>query len=145
MGKLEAILPAVTTLRSKGVTLCPVIQSLAQLDAIYGRDERRIILDNCQFKLVFGAGDPDTQAELSELVGKRTYLTHGITEQYNRRGELTGYSRQISETRDWLIQPHEWATIKDGVLVSPEGAFRFSKYDRTKNYTNPMDKFLQGQ
>lgn len=142
LGKLEAILPAVTTLRSKGITICPVIQSLAQLDLIYGSETRRIILDNCQYKLILGAGDPDTQEVLSKMVGKRTYLQHGVSVQRSKNGKCKGFSTQISETRDWAIQPHEWATMRDAVIITPHGMFRIDKFDLNKDYRTPMEKIL---
>ena len=40
-GKLPLIADAVSTLRNRNVNICIVIQSLAQLDKIYGRDDRK--------------------------------------------------------------------------------------------------------
>ena len=69
LGKLEVIKNALSTLRSKGVTICLMIQNLAQLDAIYGADARRIIVDACQYKAILNATEADTQKYFSNLVG----------------------------------------------------------------------------
>ena len=42
-GKLEGITSAMATLRSKNVNICLMVQSMAQLDRIYGECERRIM------------------------------------------------------------------------------------------------------
>jgi type IV secretory pathway TraG/TraD family ATPase VirD4 len=52
LGKVDVIQNAVSTLRSKGVTICLMMQSLAQLDKTYGKESRQIILDNCQYKAI---------------------------------------------------------------------------------------------
>ncbi|HBH95491.1 MAG TPA: hypothetical protein DDX91_07045 [Ruminococcaceae bacterium] len=59
-GKLSPISNAIATLRSKSVNICLVLQSLAQLDKVYGTDERRIILDNCQYYAILRVNDLDT-------------------------------------------------------------------------------------
>ena len=52
LGKMDVITNALTTLRSKKVTFCLMLQSIAQLDAVYGQDTRKIIVDNCQYKAI---------------------------------------------------------------------------------------------
>lgn len=48
LGKMEVVKNAMTTLRSKNVTLYIVIQSIAQLDNIYDANVRKILMDNCR-------------------------------------------------------------------------------------------------
>lgn len=58
LGKIEIIENAIATLRSKGVSICIMMQSLAQLDKIYGKESRKIIVDNCQYKAILKVSDP---------------------------------------------------------------------------------------
>ncbi|MDR0372083.1 MAG: type IV secretory system conjugative DNA transfer family protein [Nitrososphaerota archaeon] len=44
LGKIPAITDALATLRSKKITACIIIQSLAQLKMIYGHDTQEVIL-----------------------------------------------------------------------------------------------------
>lgn len=60
-GKLLAITSAISTLRSKNVNICLIIQSLAQLDKIYGEYDRRIIFDCCSYQAILRINDADTQ------------------------------------------------------------------------------------
>lgn len=46
-----------------------IIQSLAQLDSIYGKDTRKIITNNCNYKVVLKATEVETQEYFSKLVG----------------------------------------------------------------------------
>ena len=59
-GRIEGMDSAMATLRSKRVSICLMIQSLAQLDELYGKNGRRTILDNCSYKVILGANDPET-------------------------------------------------------------------------------------
>lgn len=42
--------------------------------------------------------------------------------------DTTGYSRQISETRDWTVQPHELAILQDVLLLTPYGFCQAGKF-----------------
>lgn len=68
IGKLNIIKP-LSTIRSKSVTIALFIQSIAQLDYIYGADARKIIVDNCGYKVFLKAQDVDTQNYMSDAVG----------------------------------------------------------------------------
>lgn len=127
-GKLEMITSAMSTLRSKNVNICLMVQSIAQLDRIYGEYERRIIFDNCQFKAILRAGDAETHKHLSELIGTRMSVQRSASEHLDEDLDTTGYSRQLSEVRDWVVQPHELAVLDDVLLLTPYGSCRARKY-----------------
>ena len=128
LGKIEAVATALTTLRSKKITIALIIQSLAQLDLLYGPAQRRVILDNCAYKAILGASDAETQEYFSRLVG---------TVEATRQGQSTSYAADMDEERGHtisqhtvdrrIIQPHEFATLGDVVLLTPWGYFRAGK------------------
>jgi type IV secretion system protein VirD4 len=128
LGKIEAIATGLTTLRSKKITIALIIQSLAQLDYLYGRELRRVILDNCNYKAILGAQDAETQEYFSRLVGTKEATRQGESSSYEPdSGEQRGYtvSQHIIDRR--IIQPHEFATLGDVVLLSPWGCYRVGK------------------
>lgn len=127
-GKLEMITSALATLRSKNVNICLMIQSVAQLDKIYGECDRRIIFDNCQYQAILRANDAGTQRYLCELIGTHMSVQRNMSEHIGKYWDITGYSRQISETRDWVVQPHELSTLDDVLLLSPYGFSRIKKF-----------------
>ena len=127
-GKLEMITAAMATLRSKNVNICLMIQSMAQLDRIYGVVERRDIVDNCGYVVILRANDADTQKYLCELIGRRMTVRRSESEHEDEYQDTTGYSKQVSEIRDWIVQPHELSTLNDVLLQTPDGFCRVKKF-----------------
>lgn len=127
MGKMEMITSAMATLRSKKVNICLMIQSVAQLDKIYGSNDRRIIFDNCQYQAILRANDPETQKYLAELIGTRICRRNSVSETLDQDLKTAGYSRSVAETRDRAVCPHELAALEDVLVLSPYGFFRAGK------------------
>jgi type IV secretion system protein VirD4 len=128
LDKIETIEGALASLRSKNVTICLILQSLAQLDKIYGRDERKAIIDNCWYKAILSATDADSQKYLSELVGTCEVEKESHSIQYDVDDGLeTGRGSNWSKHREPIIFPHEFAKLKDVVLMTPEGFCRVDK------------------
>lgn len=140
-GKLDMLPAAMATLRSKKVNLCLLAQSIAQIDAIYGISERRIILDNCQYLAILRANDPETQENLCKLIGTRIQRHHSVSQQLGASMKDTiGYNIQMSEVRDWMVCPHELATLKNVLLLTPYGFLRLQKF-YPSNSSEPLRKF----
>ena len=114
LGKYEIFINGLATLRSKRVTIVILTQSVSQLDALYGHDNRKVILDNCAYKVVLNASDPDSQQYFSKLAGN--YMKH--RKSYTR-GRSSSYS--ISEHEEPIIRPEKLATLKKAMLISPYG------------------------
>lgn len=138
-GKLEIITSALATLRSKNVNICLMIQSVAQLDKLYSEYDRRIIFDNCQYQAILRASDANTQRYLCELIGTRMSVQRSMSEHRDDCFDTTAYSRQISETRDWVVQPHELSTLDDVLLLTPYG---FSRIKKFRLYDDEMNSML---
>jgi hypothetical protein len=128
LGKIDAIRGALATLRSKGVTICLMVQSLAQLDEIYGRDARRTILDNCPYKAILNVTDADSQKYFSDLSGSSEVEKKGYNVSYDPDSGLeVGTSDNYSLRREPIIYPHEFAKLHDIVLMTPRGFCRVDK------------------
>jgi len=111
LGKMDVITNAITTLRSKKVTMYIVLQSLAQLDAVYGNDVRKILMDNCQYKVILKVCEPETQAYLSRLIGDDPTARVSASRSLNssRLDEQT-LGVQVQEMYEPLIRPHQFGT-----------------------------------
>ena len=127
-GKLEMIADAIATLRNKKVTISLLIQSLAQLDKIYGEHDRRIICENCLYKVILQAGDTETQEYISRLIGKHIRSSYGCSQQLDLDFESSGYNVQLNEVQEWRVQPNELATLNDIFLLTPHSFFRVKKF-----------------
>jgi type IV secretion system protein VirD4 len=128
LGKIDTVATALTTLRSKKITIALIIQSLAQLDFLYGRELRRVILDNCSYKAILGASDAETQDYFSRLVGTQTVVQQGLSTSFAPdEDEERGHTISRHEMEQRVIKPHEFGTLKDVVLLTPWGCFRTGK------------------
>ena len=113
LSRIYGLTQALATLRSRNVHILGIIQSMAQLDKIYGIEERKVIADNCRYKLVLSATDPDTQKYFSDLAGQKTVMSKGST--------INGFNQSISKTEQGtpLIRPEEFANLKEPILFAP--------------------------
>ncbi len=115
LGMVQDFSKALATLRSRNIHILSIIQSMAQLDDIYGKDQRKIIADNCRFKLVLGATDPETQKYFSDLIGYRS----GKIQNQSTGNSVFGNVGH-SETSIPLIRPEEFGMLKNPILISPD-------------------------
>ena len=97
--------------RSRGLTLVPIIQSLAQLEKNYGREGAEIVCDNCQ-DTIFGGFAPQskTAEALSSALGSRTVLSGSVSQ-----GKESSQSLQMMERP--LMTPDELKSIPKGEFV----------------------------
>lgn len=98
--------------RSRGITLVPIIQSLAQLEKNYGREGAEILADNCQ-DTIFGGFAPNSQTaeQLSKSLGSRTVLSGSVSKGKNDPSQ----SLQMIERP--LMTPDELKSIPKGSFV----------------------------
>ena len=97
--------------RSRGLTLVPIIQSLAQLEKNYGKEGAEIVCDNCQ-DTIFGGFAPQskTAEALSAALGSRTVLSGFVSQ-----GKESSQSLQMMERA--LMTPDELKSIPKGEFV----------------------------
>lgn len=121
LGKMDVIQNAMTTLRSKNVTLYFVVQSIAQLDEAYGANIRKILVDNCQYKAILQVTEPETQEYLSKMIGTVPTAKVGASQSYSPYADYPTWGTQIQEIREPLILPHEFNMNEDIWLHSSHG------------------------
>lgn len=126
-GKIEGMTNALCTLRSKNVNIVLAVQSLAQLDKHYGVEDRRIICDNCQHKVILQACDKETQEYLSALIGVRLEKLHSWGKSMDVSEDILGYTKQKSETYLPNVFPHKLSSLDEAILISPFGNYRLDK------------------
>lgn len=128
LGKLPGILDALATLRSRNVHIAIFVQSMAQLDHIYSPSERKIIADNCAYKMVLGATDPETQKYFSDLAGQKTVWVGNKGKAEGRStagavgiipGASTNKNQGLSQQGTPLIRPEEFSKLENPVLFMP--------------------------
>ena len=127
IGKVKNITNVLATLRSKGIQIMLIVQSLAQLDGIYGKDTRKVITDNCNYKIVLNANDVDTQEYFSKLVGTVDIekKSNSINNSNFNLSSNRGVSTSSEEKR--IIKPEAFAYLQKPVVFTPKGFFRPDK------------------
>ena len=127
LGKIETVSTGLATLRSKKIHIALCVQSKSQLNAIYGNDTSEVIADNCSYKAILRASEPNTQEWCSKLVGTFDKLKRSSN--YNADiigiGKGQGTSTTTEEKR--IIKPEEFAYLDDVVCLFPNGYRRIEK------------------
>ena len=128
LSRIESVLTGMATLRSKGITVCLAVQSLAQLDVTYGQAQRKVILDNASYIAILRVTDTESAKVFSDMVGSydRTKKSYSDNQQDLKMLGSSGTST-TTELRK-IIQPEEFNRLDDQlILVSPYGFNRLHK------------------
>jgi len=140
LGKMEGIVPALRTLRSKNITISLFIQSLADLEEIYGKPTQRVIRDNCRYLAILNALDTETQEDFSKLVGTYEKMKETNTRTYNWVGLSGGTSHSRTTEEKPRIKAADFSTLDEIVLISPFGFFRVQKSPWFAPYRATIDR-----
>lgn len=93
IGQIPMFEERLSTTRSLGIYVTPVLQSLEQLRNRYGREKASEIMDNCDTHIFLGTNDKDAQKHFSEKLGITTIRIQGESESKNERGQSSGESK----------------------------------------------------
>ena len=105
MPKIEKFDKMITVGRSRKIWFNMVVQSYAQLNAVYGDQVADIVKSNCGVKMFIGSNDIDTCKEFSELCGNVTISTNSVSSNSQDKDGQFSVSSQM-QTRP-LIYPSE--------------------------------------
>ncbi|MEP6899339.1 MAG: type IV secretory system conjugative DNA transfer family protein [Rhodanobacter sp.] len=100
IGRVEIIATAVSYMAGYNIRLLPIIQSMSQLDATYGKDVSRTLITNHALQIVFAPREQQDANDYSDMLGYTTVRKQNIT-----RGREV--SRSQSEERRALMLPQE--------------------------------------
>ena len=110
-GKLQ-ITPALRRLRKRRIRILVLTQSLADLDMIYGKDERKAMLGNFKFTVLLGCKDTETQEYFSKMIGEKRSLL----------------AIDPNQKRQPIIKPADLAHLEqDLFVICDDGAIRLRK------------------
>ncbi len=104
IGKLPGIAEKLTVSAGRGIRFLLAVQSLAQIDHIYGPQVREIVTGNCDTTLFLRAADEATASAISRKAG--TYTVQTTTLQ-RRAGAMAGLSGTEGATARPLLTPDE--------------------------------------
>jgi type IV secretion system protein VirD4 len=104
LGKLPNYENTLTTIREYQVSIFTIIQSLTQLDHLYGKSLREVIIGNHATQFLIGANDETTTTFYSKKLGNQTMEGEQTSTTTNSKGvsknQSTQYYRQSLMTPD---------------------------------------------
>lgn len=100
LGKVGIIGNAVSYMAGYNLRLLPIIQSISQLNSVYGKEDARTIITNHALQIVYAPREQHDANEYSEMLGYRT-----VRKRSRSRGRESSYSE--SDERRALMLPQE--------------------------------------
>ena len=102
---------AMSTLRSKKVSLFLLMQSVAQLEGRYGEAHAREIIDLCAYISVFNAQDPKSREYFQKLVGRRKMLKRStsLSSSGGNQNDTSGVS--VSEVDEYIFEAADFGDL----------------------------------
>lgn len=103
---------AMSTLRSKKVSIFLLMQSVAQLEGRYGEAHAREIIDLCAYISVFNAQDPKSRRYFQELVGRRKMLKRSTSLSSSaNKNDTSGTS--VSEVDEFIFEAADFGDLNE--------------------------------
>ncbi|WP_373742218.1 type IV secretory system conjugative DNA transfer family protein, partial [Neisseria sp.] len=128
IGRVDIIAHAVSYMAGYNIRLFPIIQSIAQLDAVYGREYARTIVTNHALQIIYTPREQQDANEYSEMLGYTTVRRQNVS-----RGRERSVS--ISEERRALMLPQELkAMSQDSEIIIYEGMAHPAKVSKIRYY-----------
>ena len=129
IGRIPDMKEKIATLRSRWINLVPILQSTAQLDAVYGKDESTIIKANCDTFLYLGRGDYSTCEEISKQLGTETIETVSVSQSRTGSSKSISYQgRELMKPDELYSNPEKFADDECLVMIKMAHPYRDKKY-----------------
>jgi type IV secretion system protein VirD4 len=147
--EMQPLEEAVSLLRSYGLRMWFICQSVKQLEVNFPGPRAEVILSNCGTKQFFGINDIETAEYVSKMIGKTTIATPNVQSGLSSsvggmmgqgsRGRSSGTSYGAAE-RD-LIRPEEVMRSPGDVFILQQGkapilASRVTYYENPAEFTD---------
>lgn len=135
IGKIPNFVKLVSTMRSRKISVMPIIQNLFQLKNLY-EDNMNTIIANCDSQVYLGGSDQNNAKKISEKLGKTTIKIKDSSSSKGRNRSVTK-SRKTSErmlmTTDEVLRLDD---KKELIFIRGYKPFLSDKFDitRHKNY-----------
>ncbi len=111
--KLPSLENAATKGRKAGLRIVAGLQSTAQLERIYGREEAQTLRSCFRSLVVLGGAktDPRTCEDMSQSLGEHEVEREAFSRTHGIKGDSTG--SQLQHTRERVVLPSEIASLPD--------------------------------
>ena len=128
----------IATIRSRGISACPILQTKSQLKSMYKDGKDETIIGNCDTFIFLGGGEETTLQNISKTLGKETI---DLFTNSDSKGSSCSYSTNYQKTGRELLTEDELAVLdNDKCIVRIRGTrpflskkFNIEKHSQYKN------------
>jgi len=110
IGRVDIIASAVSFMAGYNLRLMPIIQSMAQLESTYGKENARTIMTNHALRIIFAPREQQDANEYSEMLGYTAMRKDSVS---RSRSRDSSYTRSESDERRALMLPQELKAMGD--------------------------------
>ncbi|KVW14661.1 type IV secretion system protein VirD4 [Burkholderia cepacia] len=107
IGKIHIIARAVAYMAGYNLRLLSVVQSIAQLESVYGLADARTFLTNHAMQILYAPREQKDANDYSEMLGTYTDQSRSVSRPSAMFGGRGGSSESLSEQRRPLLLPQE--------------------------------------
>lgn len=125
LGRIQVLAKANAFIAGYGLRLLTVVQSVAQLEAVYGEKDARTLMTNHALQILFAPREQRDAAAYSEVLGYMTEKAKSRSLSHNRGGGPghSSKSETTSDQRRALMLPQEMRELpRDEAIIVLEGA-----------------------
>lgn len=107
VGKIHIIARAVAYMAGYNLRLLSIVQSVSQLESVYGRADARTFVTNHAMQIIYAPREQKDANEYSEMLGTFTDRSRSVSRSNAIFGGRGGSSESFSEQRRPLLLPQE--------------------------------------
>ncbi|MFL9989185.1 type IV secretory system conjugative DNA transfer family protein [Paraburkholderia sediminicola] len=107
IGKIHIIARAVAYMAGYNLRLLSIVQSVAQLESVYGRADARTFVTNHAMQILYAPREQKDANDYSEMLGTFTDQSRSVSRPGSIFGGRGGASESVSEQRRPLLLPQE--------------------------------------
>jgi type IV secretion system protein VirD4 len=107
IGKISIIARAVAYMASYNLRMLSIVQSVAQLESVYGRADSRTFVTNHAMQILYAPREQKDANEYSEMLGTFTDKSRSVSRSSAVLGGRGGPSESVSDQRRPLMLPQE--------------------------------------
>jgi type IV secretion system protein VirD4 len=107
IGKIHIIARAVAYMAGYNLRMLSIVQSVSQLESVYGRADARTFVTNHAMQILYAPREQKDANEYSEMLGTFTDKARSVSRSNAILGGRSGSSESVSEQRRPLLLPQE--------------------------------------
>ncbi|CAM2187975.1 type IV secretion system protein VirD4 [Paraburkholderia sacchari] len=107
IGKIHIIARGVAYMAGYNLRLLSIVQSIAQLESVYGRADARTFITNHAMQILYAPREQKDANDYSEMLGTFTDQSRSVSRPSTFFGGRGGSSESVSEQRRPLLLPQE--------------------------------------